>query len=221
MLTVHHLNNSRSHRILWMLEELGIPYELEKYQRDKGLRAPPELRAIHPLGKSPVVTDGDLTLAESGAILEYLADTYDTDNILRPERGTPQFERYRYWMHYAEGSAMTPLLLKLIFSLIPKRGPALVRPLLRAISGQVDAGYVAPQIETHANYWNSELEGRAWFVGDQFTAADIQMSYVLEAGRSRAAAHLDLPNVDRVIAAFKERPAYARAIERGGEYRVG
>ena len=130
MITLHHLNNSRSQRVLWLLEELGVPYEIVRYQRRPDMLAPVELRAVHPLGKSPVITDGGRTIAESGAIIEYLVDTYGEGKGLRPARGTPEHDRYTYWLHYAEGSAMPILLLKLVFLVMPKRTPALLRPLV-------------------------------------------------------------------------------------------
>ena len=146
MLTVHHLNNSRSQRVLWLLEELGVPYEIVRYQRQPDMRAPKELRAIHPLGKSPVITDNGNTIAESGAIVEYIIDTYGNGRLIPPPN-TPERLRYTYWLHYAEGSAMSPLLLKLLFTLMPKRAPALLRPLVRKVSNQAltDAGQSAAQ----------------------------------------------------------------------------
>ena len=148
MLTVHHLNNSRSQRVLWLLEELGVPYEIVRYQRQPDMRAPAELRAIHPLGKSPVITDNGNTIAESGAIAEYLIDTYGEGRLIPPPK-TPERLRYTYWLHYAEGSAMSPLLLKLLFTLMPKRAPALLRPLVRKVSNQALTALVNPQLKQH------------------------------------------------------------------------
>jgi glutathione S-transferase len=156
MLTVHHLNNSRSQRVLWLLEELGVPYEIVRYQRQPDMRAPKELRDIHPLGKSPVVTDNGNTIAESGAIVEYLVDTYGGGRLIPPPQ-TPQRLRYTYWLHYAEGSAMPPLLLKLLFTLMPKRAPALLRPLVRKVSNQALTTLVNPQLKQHMAYWEGEL----------------------------------------------------------------
>src|ERR1700685_1701579 len=177
MLTVHHLNNSRSHRILWLLEELGCEYEVKRYARDpRTLLAPPQLRAVHPLGKSPLLTDGERTLAESGAIIEYLLETYGQGR-LRPAPGSEARLRYSYWLHYAEGSAMPPLLLKLVFQRLPKGPvPALLRPLVRAIAARAQTGFVDPQLATHMSWWDSELGRDPWFAGPQVTAADIQMS---------------------------------------------
>ena len=156
MLTVHHLNNSRSQRVLWLLEELGVPYEIVRYQRQPDMRAPAELRAIHPLGKSPVITDNGNTIAESGAIAEYIIDTYGNGRLIPPPK-TPERLRYTYWLHYAEGSAMPPLLLKLLFTLMPKRAPALLRPLVRKVSNQALTTLVNPQLKQHMAYWEGEL----------------------------------------------------------------
>jgi glutathione S-transferase len=175
MLTVHHLNNSRSQRVLWLLEELGVPHEIVRYQRQPDMRAPKELRAIHPLGKSPVITDNGNTIAESGAIVEYLVGTYGNGRFIPPPN-TPERLRYTYWLHYAEGSAMPPLLLKLLFTLMPKRAPALLRPLVRKVSNQALATLVNPQLKQHMAYWEDELGKSEWFAGHDFTAADIQMS---------------------------------------------
>jgi glutathione S-transferase len=181
MLTVHHLNNSRSQRVLWLLEELGVPYEIVRYQRQPDMRAPKELRAIHPLGKSPVVTDNGNTIAESGAILEYIIATYGNGRLI-PPADTPERLRYTYWLHYAEGSAMTPLLLKLLFTLMPKRAPALLRPLVRKVSNTALSTLVNPQLKQHMAYWEGELGKSEWFAGNDFSGADIQMSFPLEAG---------------------------------------
>ena len=164
MITVHHLNNSRSQRILWLLEELGLPYEIKRYQRDpKTMLAPPELRAVHPLGKSPVISDGDLTIAESGAIVEYLADRYGGGK-LAPAPGTPERLRYTYWMHFAEGSAMPPLLMKLIFDRI-ESGPMsfFAKPIARAIARKGKSGYVQPNIDRILDFMESELGKHLWF----------------------------------------------------------
>ena len=156
MLTVHHLNNSRSQRVLWLLEELDVPYEIVRYQRQPDMRAPKELRAIHPLGKSPVITDNGNTIAESGAICEYIIGTYGNGRLIPPPN-TPERLRYTYWLHYAEGSAMSPLLLKLLFTLMPKRAPALLRPLVRKVSNTALTTLVNPQLKQHMDYWEGEL----------------------------------------------------------------
>ena len=215
MIVVHHLDNSRSQRVLWLLEELGQPYELRHYRRDpQTLRAPPELERIHPLGKSPVITDGDVTLAESGAIVEYLLDTYD-DGVLRPATGTPERRRHTYWLHYAEGSAMPPLLLDLVFKRLPKGPmPFFVRPVAKAISRKVLKTFVGPQLRTHLDWMESELATRRWFAGDAFSAADIQMSF-LEAYDARVGIE-GRPRLTAWLEDIRARPAYRRATEAGG-----
>jgi glutathione S-transferase len=220
MLTVHHLNNSRSQRVLWLLEELGVPYEIIRYQRQPDMRAPAELRAIHPFGKSPVITDNGNTVAESGAIVEYIVDTYGEGRLIPPPK-TPERLRYTYWLHYAEGSAMSPLLLKLLFTLMPKRAPALLRPLVRKVSNQALTALVNPQLKQHMAYWEGELGKSRWFAGAEFTAADIQMSFPLEAAAARAGLDQGHPKAMAFLDRIHARPAYARALERGGPYTVG
>jgi glutathione S-transferase len=218
VIIVHHLNNSRSQRVLWLLEELGIPYEIKRYQRNpQTMLAPPELRAVHPLGKSPVITDGDLTLAESGAILEYLAERHGGGR-LTPKAGTPQRMRYTYWMHYAEGSAMPPLLMKLIFDRLPRGVPGLIRPVARMIAGGALQSVVLPNIQRHLDYMESELSKNEWFAGDEFTAADIQMSFPVEAAASRAGLDASRPKLWAYLERIHARPAYQRAVEKGGSY---
>src|ERR1700741_3844241 len=180
MVTVHHLNNSRSQRVLWLLGALGVSFEIVPYQRQPDMRAPREFRAIHPLGKSPVITDNGNTIAESGAIAEYIVNTYGKGRLI-PAENTPQRLRYTYWLHYAEGSAMSPLLLKLLFTLMPKRAPALLRPLVRKGWSQAMTTLVNPQLKQHMDYWEAELGKTEWFAGNEFTAADIQMSFPVEA----------------------------------------
>ena len=215
MLTVHHLNNSRSQRVLWLLEELGVPYELVKYERDpKTSLAPPELQKIHPLGKSPVVTDGEHVLAESAAILEYIVETYGNGRLV-PAAGSPDYRRYRYWMHYAEGSLMPVLLLKLITSRI-RKAPALVRPIAKAIASKVDDGFVDPNLRRHVAFIDAELAKSPYFAGPELTVADIQMSYPMEALVTRAR---DVPaRFKDYVARIHDRPAFKRALERGGPY---
>ena len=219
MIVVHHLNNSRSQRILWLLEELGLDYEIKKYQRDaKTMLAPPELRAIHPLGKSPVITDGDATVAESGAIIEYLLERYGNGQFV-PPAGTPDKLRYTYFLHYAEGSAMTPLLMKLVFDRV-ETGPMpfFAKPIARAIAQKVKATYVMPQIANHLAYLEAELGKSTWFAGEQFSAADIQLSFVLEAVAARAGLGEKFPKLHAFLERIHARPAYQRALERGGKY---
>lgn len=217
MITVHHLADSRSQRVLWLLEEMGRPYEVKRYERNPAtMLAPPELKAIHPLGKSPVVDDGAVRVAETGAIVEYLLEGPD-GTVLRPTAGTEAGRRYTYWLHYAEGSAMTPLLLKLIFGQLPKRSPGLVRPLVKAISGKAQDSFIDPQIASHTAYWEAELGKSEWFAGDEFSAADIMMSFPIEAGASRAP-YADKPRLTAFLKKIHARPAYQRALERGGPY---
>ena len=219
MIVVHHLNNSRSQRVLWLLEELGVPYEIKRYQRDaKTMLAPPELRAVHPLGKSPVIQDGAVTLAESGAILEYLVERHGAGR-LAPAPGTPERLRYTYWMHFAEGSAMPPLLLKLVFDRIERAPmPFFARPIARAIARRAKEGFVQPNIDRNLDYMESELARRPWFAGETFSAADIQMSFPLEAAQARGGLDERRPRLVDFLARTHARPAYGRAIERGGAY---
>ena len=217
MITVHHLNNSRSQRILWLLEELGVPYEVRRYQRDaKTMLAPPELKAVHPLGKSPVLTDDGLTIAETGAIVEHLIATYG-DGRLIPPAGTPERQRYTYWLHYAEGSAMPLLVMKLIFGHIPKapQMPRLLRPLAGMITGGFTRSYIDPQLETHVALWNTELAKSKYFAGDDLTGADIMMSFPVEAANSNTTL---TPALTTWLGTIHDRPAYQEALKRGGPY---
>ena len=222
MLTVHHLNNSRSRRVLWLLEELGVPYEIKRYERDpKTMLAPPELRAVHPLGKSPVITDAGQTIAESGAIIEYLVDKYGEGSGLKPAAGTPERLRYTYWLHYAEGSAMPPLLLKLVAQRIGTAPmPFFAKPIARKIAATLQSSFINPQLKLHFGYMDNELSKTGWFAGDTFTAADVQMSFPLEAGSARAGMKGRTPAIDDFLQRIHARPAYQRALERGGEYEI-
>jgi len=220
MLTVHHLNNSRSQRVLWLLEELELPYDIVRYQRDpKTMLAPPELRKVHPLGKSPVVTtDAGLVLAESGAIIETVIERYGQGR-LSPAAGSEQALRYRYWLHYAEGSVMPPLLLKLIFDKIESaKMPFFIKPIAKGIAGKAKAGFVSPNIRTHLDFMESELDKSDWFAGADFTGADIQMSFPVEAARARGGLNESRPRLMAWLARIHARPAYQRALERGGPY---
>lgn len=218
MIIVHHLNDSRSQRVLWLLEELGVPYEVRRYQRDPRTRlAPAELRAIHPLGKSPVIEDGDVRVAETGAIVEYLLERHGAGR-LRPPAGTEDGRRFTYWLHYAEGSAMPPLLLKLVFGLLPARSPALLKPLVRQIAAKAQSGFVDPQVKTHVAFWEAELGRSSWFAGDDFSAADIMMSFPVEAGADRGFDRADHPRLDAFLKVIHARPAYQRALKQGGPY---
>jgi glutathione S-transferase len=206
MIVVHHLNNSRSQRILWLLEELGAPYEIKFYQRDATTNlAPPELKAVHPLGKSPVIVDGDLTLAESGAAVDYLIRTYGGGR-LQPAAGGPAHEKYLEWLHYAEGSAMLPLMLNLYTMRLGEGGA----PLKDRIDSEID---------NHLGYVEGALVGRPYLMGDELTGADIQMSFVGEVGRAfgRLA---DKPNLSAWVERLHARPAFKRALEKGGTYNL-
>ena len=219
MITVHHLENSRSQRVLWLLEELGLPYEVKRYERNKRtLLAPPELLAVHPLGKSPVITDGGLTIAETGAIVEYLVDTYG-EGRLKPPSGTPERRRYTYWLHYAEGSAMGPLVMKLVFSRMAGAAPALARPMVRAVGRAAEKNFYGPQIERHIDYWEAELAEHPWFAGETMTGADIMMSFPLEAAAARSGA-ASRPHIKAFLDRIHALPAYRRALERGGAYGI-
>ena len=222
MITVHHLNNSRSQRVLWLLEELELPYEVKRYERDrKTMLAPASLRAVHPLGKSPVITDGTLTLAESGVIVEYLIEHYAA-GCLAPASGTPAHLRYRYWLHYAEGSAMPPLLLKLVFDRIETAPmPFFIKPIAKAISAKAKSAFIEPQIAQHLDYMESELGGNDWFAGEAFSGADIQLSFPLEAAAARGGLNASRPGLMNFLQRIHARPAYQRALERGGKYDMG
>ena len=221
MIVVHHLNNSRSQRVLWLLEELGPAYEIQRYQRDpKTMLAPPALRAIHPLGKSPVITDGALTVAESGAIVEYLLERYGQGR-LTPATGTPERLRWTYWLHFAEGSAMPPLVMKLVFDKMESSPmPFFVRPIARGIAQKVRSSFIVPQINRQLDYMESELGKSEWFAGDEFSAADIQMSFPLEAAGARGGLDRRHPKLMDYLQRIHARPAYQRALERGGPYEL-
>lgn len=222
MIVVHHLNNSRSQRVLWLLEELGVPYEIKKYQRNpKTMLAPPELLQVHPLGKSPVITDDGTTVAESGAIIEYLLSRFSpgTQGRLAPAAGTPEALRFTYWLHFAEGSAMPPLLLKLIFDRIPKSPmPFFVKPIAKGISAKVLALMVEPNLKRQLDFMEAELGRSEWFAGGDFSAADIQMSFPVEAAAQRAGLDASRPKLMAWLKRIHARPAYRRALERGGPY---
>lgn len=221
MIVVHHLNNSRSQRVLWLLEELELPYEIKRYKRDpQTMLAPTSLREVHPLGKSPVITDGKQTLAESGAIIEYLIERYGNGRLV-PALGTLEHLRYTYWLHYAEGSAMPPLLLKLIFDQIEKNPmPFFVRPIARAIVSRVKSSFIEPQIAQHLDYMEAEIGKSTWFTGNEFTAADIQMSFPLEAAVARGGLNASRPKLMAFLNRIHTRPAYQQALERGGAYEL-
>jgi len=206
MIVVHHLNDSRSQRILWLLEELGLPYEIKNYQRDAQTRlAPPELKKVHPLGKSPVITDGNRTIIESAAIIDYLIRRHGRGR-LQPAPETPAYDEYVQWMHYAEGSAMLPLMLNLYAM---RLGEA-AAPLMPRIEDE---------IANHLGYIDSALKGRQFLVGDSLTGADIQMSFVGEVAGAFGK-RAQYPNLDAWTRRLHERPAYKKALERGGAYNL-
>ncbi len=216
MITVHHLNNSRSHRVLWALEELEVPYEIVKYERDpKTMLAPPALAKIHPLGKSPVVIDDKATLAESGAILEYLADHYGKGKLV-PAAGTQGYRDCRYFLHYAEGSLMPFLLLKLIFGKIKTGAPFLVRPITNMIVAKVSGDFIDPNLTRHIQFIGDHLEKHSWFAGDEISIADFQMIYAIEGILSRAKDFTLSPKLAEWAAKCKARPAFQRALDKGG-----
>ena len=204
MIKVHHLNNSRSQRVLWLLEEIGLDYEVIRYQRNaKTMLAPPSLRSIHPLGKSPIIEEGSLRLAETGVIVDYLVSQYGKD--LEPAQAGEAYWRYRYWLHYAEGSLMPPLLLKLVVNRL-------------GLFGWAARGFVDAQINLHLDYLEKELDNKPWFAGDAFSAADIMMSFPLEASSSRGGLNASRPNLMSFLARIHARSAYQRALSWGGPY---
>jgi glutathione S-transferase len=219
MIIVHHLNNSRSQRVLWLLEELGLPYEIVRYQRDpKTMLAPRELRAIHPLGKSPILQDGEVTLAESGAIVEYLLERYGQGR-LKPAVGSPDWLRFIYFLHYAEGSAMPPLLLKLVFVRMETAPvPFFAKPVARMLAKGAQKAFVDPQLKLHLDYLEGEIGKSAWIAGEAFTAADIQMSFPLEAAASRGGLDASRPKLHDFLQRIHARPAYQAALAKGGKY---
>lgn len=221
MLTVHHLENSRSQRILWLLEELGVDYEVRRYARDPdtGL-APDSLLSVHALGKSPVITDDALTIAESGAIVEYLVGRYD-DGTLLPAADTAERRAYTYWLHYAEGTFMPLMIVSLILGRIETAPmPFFVRPVARGIAAKVRDGYLDRNVRRNLAFMEAALAEADWFCGDRMTAADIQMSFPVEAAEARAGLAPDYPRLDAFLARIRARPAFQRALEKGGPYRL-
>jgi glutathione S-transferase len=219
VITVHHLNNSRSQRVIWILEELAVPYEIKTYDRDpKTMLAPASLQEVHPLGKSPVITDDGKTIAESGAILEYLVEKYGNGKLV-PPRDSQAFQDYRYFMHYAEGSLAPFLVMKLVFRRI-ETGPIpfFAKPIAKAISKKVNAQFINPNLTRHIAFLTDRLAKHAWFAGDEFSAADVQMSFPAEATVNRAADIADVSKLDDFVKRCKARPAFQKAIERGGPY---
>ena len=228
MITVHHLETSRSQRILWLLEELGLPYDLKVYPRDRVTRlAPPELRKIHPLGKSPVITDGEEVVAESGAIIEYLVETYGAQAGgelagLQPAPGTAEHRQCRFWMHYAEGSLMNWLVMKLVFMTLPTQPmPFFARPIARMLCAKVQAKVIDPNVTTALGFMEQHLGRHRWFAGEHLTMADFQMSFAVEAALSRAGKDGAWPHLQAYRQRMQARPAYQRGIARGGPVVMG
>ena len=223
MLILHHLNHSRSQRILWLLEELGADYTIKLYERDPvTIRAPKSLKKVHPLGKSPVISDGDVTVAESGAIIEYLLRTYDTSGSFKPE-GSQQETDVSYWLHFAEGSLMPPLLMALLFDKVKESPmPFFVKPIAKGISSKVMGDFVQPEIDSLLRFIEDHLAGKEWFVGDKLTGADFQMSFPLEALVAKdKVAQSDYPNIFAFVQRCQSRPAYLEGLSKGGEYEYG
>jgi glutathione S-transferase len=221
MITVHHLENSRSQRILWLLEELGLDYEIKRYGRDKETSlAPPELKEIHPLGKAPVIVDDGTTVAESGAIIEYLVDRYDSGR-LRPLRGGPESLTYTYWLHYAEGTFAPLMIISLILSRIETAPmPFFIRPVAKGIAGKVRASYLDANVSSNLTFMEQTLSESRWFCGDRFTAADVQMSFPLEAAEIRIDLASNYPRLTEFLQTIRDRPAYKAALDRGGHYEL-
>lgn len=221
MIVVHHLENSRSQRILWLLEELAVPYEVRRYARDrKTMLAPAELKAVHPLGKSPVITDDGEVIAETGAIIEHLVERHGQGRLM-PSPGSAAHRRYRYWLHYAEGSLMPLLVMKLIFSkttVAPT--PWLIRPIAKAIANGVGQWYLDPNLKLHLDVIEQGLSATGWFAGDQLSAADIIMSFSLEAAVARGGAASGYPNIHAFLSRIQSRPAWKSALAKGGPYQL-
>src|SRR5690606_33502238 len=219
MIVLHHLNNSRSQRIIWLLEELQLDYEIKHYQRDaKTQLAPPELKQVHPLGKSPVIEDKGRVIAESGAISDYLCRKYGKDWL--PRRNSGAYTDCQFWLHYAEGSVMPPLLLQLVFEKVKTAPmPFFIRPVAKGIADKVLSGFVHPNIKTHFEFIEQHLTDKSWFLGDNISAADIQMSFPLSAALSRGKAMVKAyPNTAAWVRRFQARPAYQKALQQGGEF---
>ena len=213
MLTLHHLEKSRSTRIVWAFEELGVEYNIQHYKRTVQFAAPPELRAVHPLGKSPVLTDDNLVVAESAVILDYLAERYDTKHEFRPTQN-PGLTQYNYWMHYAEGSLMPLLVMSLVLSIVPTRAPFLVRPVAKKIVEGVTQGFIQPRLAEHIQFLEQHLAKQQYFASE-FSFADIQMSFPLIAIDERV--NGKYPNIRAFIERIKQRPAYIKAMSKAGD----
>lgn len=220
MLNLHHLNNSRSQRILWMLEELSLDYQITQHQRDtKTMLAPNALKQIHPLGKAPILVHDDKAIAESGAIIDYLADNFGRDEW-KPTVGSDAYLQYQYWLHFAEGSAMPPMLLSLVFRRMLERAkPFFVKAIIKKVVEKVNSAFIRPNLENNFRFINDHLAEHTWFAGEAISGADIQMSFILEAAMARGlVSQTEHPAIAGFVATIQERPAYQRAIEKGGQY---
>ena len=222
MIIVHHLNNSRSQRVLWLLEELKLPYEIKRYERDpKTIRAPKSLRDVHPLGKSPVITDGDVTVAESGAIIDYLVRTYAKDTF-SPNEDTAEFRDYQYWMHFSEGSLMPPLLMRMLFEKVKTSPmPFFIKPVAKMIADKVLSTFVNPEIKLNMGFVDDYLAKHTWFAGENLSGADFQMSFPLEASVAAGAISNKFPNIHAYVKRFQAREGYLAALDKGGDYDYG
>jgi glutathione S-transferase len=216
MIIVHHLNLSRSHRIIWLLEELGLEYELKTYPRDPKTRlGPKEMYQIHPLGKFPVITDGDVTLAESGAIIEYILFKYGAGR-LKPVEGSPEWVQYLYWLHFAEGSFMPIVITQLILNMVYKTSPFLIKPISAAIRAKVNKGYTTPRLTGMLNYLEATLAKNTWLTGEEFSAADINMGLSVLLSNLHKAKDADRPHLRQYVQRLEQRPAYIRTLEVAG-----
>ena len=218
MITLHHLNNSRSQRILWLMEELGVEYRLQVYTRDKNTQlAPKELMDIHPLGKAPILTDDETIIAESGAIIEYLIDQYG--HSFRPQHGTPEHQSYTYWIHFAEGSLMTPMLFSVVLNKVKTSPmPFFAKPIAQTIVKKVMSGFVNPNLKRMMQFVDDHLAKQQWFASDQISGADFQMSFPLEAAMASGVVDRRYPNIEGFLRRISSRPAYQTALEKGGNY---
>ncbi len=216
MLILHHLNNSRSHRIIWLLEELGVEYEIKTYQREKNWLAPIEYKKIHPLGYSPTITDGDVTLTESGAIIEYILYKYG-QNGLKPTLGTNDWIQYLFWLHFSEGTFMPVMFLKLVIATVHKKSPFFIKPVTKKIKSIIQKAVIEPRLSAQINFIESTLATSPWLTGNQFTAADIQMAIPLIWASTDPQLMQNKPFIAAYISRLKNRPAYIRTIEKGGE----
>ena len=221
MITVHHLANSRSQRVLWLLEELEVEYTVRRYERDATTNlAPPELKQVHPLGKSPVIDDDGIVVAETGAIVEYLIATHGSGRFI-PAPGTPERRRYTYWLHMAEGTAMPLLVLALVLRRMESGSPWFIRPLTTLIASQVRSGYLDPSLEAALDLMEAELGASTWFAGEEISGADVMMSFPVEAAAARAGLRERYPRLATFLDRVHARPAYQRALEQGGPYSIG